>query len=121
MSSITPRLLSYYYDAEATRELPHDSSYNYSIDFGPEARANPPIAGQDTITTIAYVRNDHPNKAPMELRPSTMDPDLKIIEYPDILEHGQIGKVVFAFSPSSNRIKPLSGGSWDFHKVVYSL
>lgn len=114
------KLLSYFYDKEATKSLPTDIQGNYSVDFGPEARKNPPVAGRDTITTIAYVRNDHPDQVPMELRPSSMDPDLKIIEYPEYLEPGEIGRVTFAFSPSADRIKPFIGGAWDFHKVVYS-
>jgi hypothetical protein len=112
-------LLSYYYDADAKTRLPQDAATgNYLVDFGTEARENPPIAGIDTVTTTVYVRNDH--NYPMELKPLTLDKDLTITEYPDLLEPGEIGLVKFAFAPSANRIKPLEGGSWDFTMVVYS-
>jgi hypothetical protein len=114
-----PALLSYYYDADAKDKLPQDAATgNYQVDFGVEVRENPPIAGVDTVTTTVYVRNDH--QYPMELKPLTLDKDLTITEYPDLLEPGEIGLVRFAFAPSANRIKPLEGGSWDFTKVVYS-
>ena len=112
-------LLSYYYDASATKPLPQDvTTGNYEVDFGPEVRENPPIAGLDTVTTTVYVRNDH--QYPMELKPMTLDKDLTITEYPEFLEPQEIGLVRFAFAPSADRIKPLEGGSWDFTKVVYS-
>lgn len=112
------RLLSYYYDAEAKQELSTDRLGNYIVDFGPDVAENPPIAGEDTVSTAVYVRNDH--TYPMELRPMTLDKDLAIIEYPEFLEPGEIAVVRFAFSPSADRIKPLEGGSWDFTKIVYS-
>lgn len=112
------RLLSYYYDANAEQELPTDRLGNYNVEFGPDVMANPPVAGQDTVSTVVYVRNDH--QYPMELRPMTLDKDLAIIEYPDFLEPGEIALVRFAFAPSADRIKPLEGGSWDFTKIVYS-
>lgn len=111
-------LLSYFYDAAASKELPQDRLGNYNVDFGPEVKANPPVAGEDTVTTTVYVRNDH--QFPMELKPMTLDKDLTITEYPEFLEPGGIGLVRFAFSPSIDRIRPLEGGSWDFTKVVYS-
>ena len=112
------QLLSYFYDADAKKRLPQDNQGNYTVDFGPAARANPPVAGVDTVTTTVYVRNEH--EYPMELRPMTLDPDLVISKYPDFLEPGEIGLVTFAFSPSETRVKPLTGGSWDFTKIVYS-
>jgi hypothetical protein len=116
---VNVKLLSYYYDAEATKELPHDQSGNYNIDFGAEIMDNsPPIAGRDTISTAVYVKNTH--QYPMELKPMTLDKDLSIIEYPQFLEPGEIALVRFAFSPSADRIKPLEGGSWDFTKIVYT-
>ena len=120
MTSTTNPLLSYYYDADATKPLPQDATTgNYEVDFGPEVRAHgPPICGVDTITTTCYVKNDH--KFPMELRPSTLDKDLTITEYPEFLDPGEVGLVRFAFSPSADRISPLVGGSWDFAQVVYS-
>ena len=111
-------LLSYFYDAEAKKPLPRDDQGNYTVDFGPETRKNPPVAGQSSVTTIAYVRNEH--DFPMELRPMTLDKDLTIPEYPEFLEPGQVGKVTFAFAPSIDRIKPLTGGSWDFTKIIYN-
>ena len=111
-------LLSYYYDAEATKPLPQDSSGNYSVDFGAEIRENPPVAGRDIVTTKVYVKNDH--EYPMELKPMTLDKDLRISEYPEFLEPGEIGLVRFAFAPSAERIKPLEGGNWAFTMVVYS-
>jgi hypothetical protein len=113
------KLLSYYYDATATKELPHDNSGNYTIDFGAEIMDNsPPIAGRDTVSTAVYVKNTH--LYPMELKPMTLDKDLSIIEYPQFLDPGEIALVRFAFTPSADRIKPLEGGSWDFTKIVYS-
>ena len=111
-------LLAYYYDAKATIKLPQDTQGNFEVDFGIAARENPPVAGQDTITTEVYVRNEH--VYPMELRPMTLDKDLTITEYPEFLEPQEIGLVRFAFAPSANRIKPLEGGSWSFTMVVYS-
>jgi hypothetical protein len=112
-------LLSYYYDAQATKELPRDQSGNYTIDFGAEIMDNsPPIAGRDTISTAVYVKNTH--QYPMELKPVTLDKDLSIIEYPQFLDPGEIALVRFAFTPSIDRIKPLEGGTWDFTKIVYS-
>ena len=91
MTSTTNSLLSYYYDAEATKPLPQDATTgNYEVDFGPEVRENPPIAG------------------------------VRITEYPEFLEPEEIGLVRFAFAPSTDRIKPLEGGSWSFTMVVYS-
>ena len=110
-------LLSYYYDAKATKPLPQDSSGSFSIEFF-DAQENPPVAGQDTVTTDVYVRNDH--KWPMELFPMTLDKDLTITQYPDFLEPGEMGLVRFAFSPSADRIRPFEGGCWDFTKIVYS-
>jgi hypothetical protein len=112
------KLLSYFYDAEAKQKLPQDRSGNYNVDFGPQAREHPPVAGEDTVTTTVYVRNEH--EYPMELKPSTIDKDLTITEYPEFLEPGEVGLVKFAFSPSADRIKPLEGGSWDFTKIVYT-
>lgn len=111
-------LLSYYYDAQAQHRLPETTDGNFLVDFGPAARENPPVAGQDTVTTTVYVRNDH--IYPMELKPQTLDPDLHITEYPEFLEPNEVGLVRFAFSPSADRIKPLEGGSWDFAKIIYS-
>lgn len=115
---MTKPLLSYYYDEDGKKPLKSDGKGNYEVDFGPEARKNPPIAGVTSISTVVYMKNDH--DYPMELKPSTLDKDLTITEYPEFLEPGQIGRVTFAFSPSIDRIKPLLGGSWDFSKIVYS-
>jgi hypothetical protein len=112
------RLLSYYYDIEATKMLPQDAFGNFKVEFILGAGQSPPVAGRDSIYTTVYVRNDH--HYPMELKPMTIDKDLTISEYPDFLEPGEIGKVTFTFSPSEDRIKPLEGGSWDFIKIVYS-
>ena len=111
--------MDYHYYASATKPLPQDTTKgNYEVDFGTEVRKNPPVAGVDTVTTECYVKNEH--EYPMELIPMTLDLDLKITEYPQFLEPGEIGLVRFAFAPSANRINPLEGGSWDFTKVVYS-
>lgn len=112
------RLLSYFYDAAAEKPLPQDRLGNYTVDFTADIKDNPPVAGVDTVTTTAYVRNDH--AYPMELKPVTLDRDLAIVEYPEFLEPGEVGLVRFAFAPSAERIKPLEGGSWDFTKIVYS-
>ena len=113
------QLLSYYYDADATKPLPQDTQGNYQVDFGAEILdKGPPIAGVDTLTTTCYMKNDH--QYPMELKPMTLDKDLTIPEWPEFLEPGEVGLVRFAFAPSANRVKPLEGGSWDFTKVVYS-
>lgn len=111
-------LLSYYYDADAKKKLPQDNTGSYTVDFTADVHENPPVAGVDTVTTVAYVRND--TQYPMELKPMTLDKDLTITEYPEYLEPGEIGLVRFAFAPSVDRIKPLEGGSWDFTKIVYS-
>lgn len=108
-------LLAYYHDVEAKKKLPQDGNGNFKVDFGSE---NPPVAGRDSITTTIFVRNEH--HYPMELQPVTIDNDLKITEWPEFLEPGDIGKVTLAFSPSEDRIKPLEGGSWDFTKIVMS-
>lgn len=109
-------LLSYYLDAEGEKKLPRDQSGNYTVDFG--VQRNPPVAGVDTVTTTAYVRND--TQYPIELKPVTLDRDLAIIEWPEFLQPHEIGLVKFAFAPSADRVKPLEGGSWDFTKIVYS-
>ena len=118
-TTTTGLLLAYYYDANAKQKLPTDSLGNFIVDFGPDARKNPPRAGIDSVHTSIYVRNEH--HFPMELKPVTMDNDLTITEYPEFLEPGQVGKVTLTFSPPEDRIKPLEGGSWDFTKVVYGV
>jgi hypothetical protein len=113
-----PILLTYFYDAEAKTALPTDANGNYAVDFGSEVDKNPPRAGIDSVHTTIYVRNEH--HYPMGLQPQTIDKDLTITEYPDLLEPGQMGKVTLTFAPSEDRVKPLEGGSWDFTKIVYS-
>jgi hypothetical protein len=108
-------LLAYYHDAEAKKKLPQDGNGNFKVEFGSAA---PPVAGRDSVYTTIFVRNEH--HYPMELKPVTLDEDLKITDYPEFLEPGETGKVTLAFSPSEDRIKPLEGGSWDFTKIVYS-
>ena len=112
------KLLSYYYDASAKKSLPCDEKGNYILDFGEEALKHPPIAGETSVTTIVYLQNNH--KYPMELRPVTLDKDLTISEYPEFLEPGEIGLARFTFAPSADRVKPLTGGNWDFTKIIYS-
>lgn len=107
-------LLAYYHDSEANKQLPKDTNGNFKVKF---ESVEIPRAGLDSVYTSIYVRNEH--HYPMELRPQTLDPDLKITEYPDFLEPGEIGKVTLAFSPSADRVRPLEGGSWDFVKIVY--
>lgn len=109
-------LLAYYYDADAKKKLPTDGSGNFKVDFGPDVQKNPPRAGIDSVYTSIYVKNEH--HYPMELKPVTIDEDLKITEYPEFLEVNEVGKVTLSFSPSEDRIKPLEGGSWDFLKIV---
>ena len=112
-------IVSYYYDAKAENKLQQDFSGYFKLDFGEEARKNPPIAGVSSAYTSIYVRNEHPDQCPIELVPKTLDTDLKITEYPDYLEYGELGKVTLAFSPSADRIKPLEGGSWGFDLIIY--
>jgi len=117
--SIGPdKLLSYYYDAAAKKPLPRDDKGTYTLDFGEEALRNPPIAGETSVTTVVYVQNDF--QYPMELRPVTLDKDLTISEYPQFLEPGEVGLTRFTFAPSADRVKPLTGGNWDFTKIVYA-
>jgi hypothetical protein len=111
-------LLSYFYDASAKKPLIQDDKGNYTLDFGEQAQKNPPIAGETSISTVVYVQNDH--DYPLELRPSVLDKDLSITEYPEFLEPGEIGLARFTFAPSADRIRPLEGGSWDFTKIVYT-
>src|SRR5215510_104477 len=110
-------LLVYYHDAKAEQPLPTDSRGNFKVDFGEDAKKNPPRAGIDSIFTTIYVKNAH--HYPMELQPVSIDKDLQITEWPEFLEPGDIGKVTLAFRPSADRIKPLEGGTWDFTKIVY--
>ncbi len=119
-------LLAYFYDPEAKHKLPQDGNGNFKVDFFDQNPANIrkfgeklyPRAGLDTVDVTIYVRNEH--HYPMELKPVTLDEDLKITEYPEFLEPLEVGKVTLAFSPSEDRIKPLEGGSWDFTKIVWS-
>jgi hypothetical protein len=109
-------LLAYYHDPETKLKLPVDSSGNFKVDFGNEVKDNPPRAGIDSVYTTIYVKNEH--HYAMELKPQTLDSDLKITEYPEFLEPNEVGKVTLSFSPSADRTKPLEGGSWDFTKIV---
>lgn len=116
MSATSNILLAYYHDKEAKHKLPTDSLGNFKVNFANVDQ--PPRAGIDSIYQTIFVRNEH--HYPMELIPVTMDTDLQITEWPAFLEPQEVGKVVLAFSPSADRIKPLEGGSWDFAKIVYS-
>jgi|SRR5215831_3087678 len=109
------KLLAYYADEKADYELPSDDAGNYNIDFGSDAK---PRAGIDSVHKTIWVKNVH--HYPMELQPSTTDPDLSITEYPEFLEPNQIARVTLTFSPNELRDKPLQGGSWDFTKIVYA-
>ena len=108
-------LLVYYYDAACQQMLPRDALGNFKVTFS--SNEPPPIAGQTSIRTSFYVRNEH--HYPIELKPLTSDPDLSISEYPDFLEPQESAKVTLTFSPAEDRIKPLEGGCWDFTKVVH--
>lgn len=62
------------------------------------------------------VKNEH--TYPIELsNPKTNDEDFKIVDYPQFLTPGQTGKVEFAFSPSKERIVPLST-TWGFEITI---
>jgi hypothetical protein len=107
-------LLAYYYDAQANKKLQTDNIGNYKVEFDPSVK---PVAGVSSAYASIWVQNQH--HYPMELIPKTIDPDLRITEWPQFLEPNEVGKVVLAFSPSADRIKPLEGGSWDFELVVW--
>lgn len=77
----------------------------------------PPVVGRDQVRSTIWVRNEH--EYPMELKPITADPDLKVTKYPKYLEPDKIGEVELTFFPSKDRIKPLSGTAFDFVKIVY--
>jgi hypothetical protein len=109
-------LLSYYYDAHATKKLPTDNLGNYKVAFFDPSQKIA-VAGISSVYATIYVRND--NFYPMELIPKTIVPDLRVTEWPEFLEPNEVGKVVLAFSPSADRTVPLEGGSWDFDLVVY--
>src|SRR6266487_6400718 len=94
-------LLAYYYDSEAEYKLEQDSIGNFKLDFAStklqEHDTLIPRAGKDSVYRSIYVKNQH--HYPMKLIPKTIDPDLKITEWPEFLEPQQVGKVTLAFSP----------------------
>jgi len=119
---VTDSLLAYYYDLETKYKLEQDSIGNFKLDFAStklqeQDSLTIPRAGKDSVYRSIYVKNQH--HYPMELRPVTIDKDLRITEWPEFLEPQQVGKVTLSFSPSADRIKPLEGGSWDFELIVY--
>lgn len=109
--------LAYYYDKNATTKLREDAGGNVIVEFPIDKQYGPPRAGLDTVYASFYVKNEHYD--PIELRPATTDPDLKIAQYPEFLEPGEIQKVTLAFSPAANRHTKITG-SWGFDIILYS-
>lgn len=101
-------LLGYYRDQGATQRIEGDFQL-----LDPDQ--NPPIRGHDTISKVLFVKNEHDET--MELQPETKDPDLKITQYPRMLQPKQIGPVELTFSPSIKRTNSLRAG-WDFKLIV---
>lgn len=65
---------------------------------------------------MLVVKNEH--DFPIELsNPKTSDQEFKIMDYPQFLKPGQTGKIEFAFSPSKERIVPLST-TWGFEITI---